>query len=236
MKTLKILFSTLVVLCIVFLGISTFSSSSSIEKSNSEVISELSTELAAVKSELSDLKETNSSSSVTMDPFIGEVVLFAGNFAPRGWAFCEGQLLPISQYSALFSILGTTYGGDGRTTFALPDLRGRSPIGPGNGPGLDQIGLGFKGGAYQHTLDITQIPSHNHQLNQSLTAYNMKLMNKGQYKPGFDSYLTVDADRSTKNTEESTRNSGGNQSFNLRDPYLGIHYIIALQGVYPSRS
>jgi len=236
MKTLKILLSTLMVLCIFFLGISTFSSSSSIEKSNSEVISELSTELAAVKLELSDLKENNNSPTVSMDPFIGEVILFAGNFAPRGWAFCEGQLLPISQYSALFSILGTTYGGDGRTTFALPDLRGRSPIGPGNGPGLDQIRLGSKGGAFQHTLDITQIPSHNHQLNQALTAYNMRTMNKGQYKPGFGSFLTVDADRTTKNTQENTMNTGGSQPFNLRDPYLGIHYIIALQGVYPSRS
>ena len=84
------------------------------------------------------------------DPFIGEIIMFAGNFAPRGWAFCDGQLLPISQNSALFSILGTTYGGDGRTTFGLPDLRGRVPIGPRTGPGLTAYRLGEKGGSEDH--------------------------------------------------------------------------------------
>ena len=103
------------------------------------------------------------------EPFLGQVTIFAGNFAPRGWAFCDGQLLPISQYSALFSILGTTYGGDGRTTFALPDLRGRTPIGPRNGPGLSDYRLGQQGGSQTNTLTVSEMPSHNH--SASLQTY-----------------------------------------------------------------
>jgi len=235
MKNLKLIYSTLGVLCLLFLGIGLFSSSSSIEQSNSEVLSELSTQLAEVKVELSNLKELDHPSSVSMDPFIGEVVLFAGNFAPRGWAFCEGQLLPISQYSALFSILGTTYGGDGRTTFALPDLRGRSPIGAGNGPGLDQIVLGTKGGDYQQAPIVVQMPSHGHNLGLASKAFSLGEMRKGLYKPGFNSFLTVE-NKSKAVTKIKTSDSGGNQSFNTRDPYLGMHYIIAMVGVYPSRS
>ncbi|TCL10321.1 microcystin-dependent protein [Roseivirga ehrenbergii] len=97
-----------------------------------------------------------------MDPFLGEIVMFAGNFAPRGWAFCDGQLMAISQNTALFSILGTTYGGDGRTTFALPDLRGRAAIHPGTGPGLSNYRLGQRGGVETVTLNQLQIPSHSH--------------------------------------------------------------------------
>jgi len=97
-----------------------------------------------------------------MEPLIGQIMMFAGNFAPRGWAFCEGQLLAINQYQALFSILGTTYGGDGRTTFGLPDLRGRVPMHPGNGPGLSSKRLGQKGGSETNTLNVSQLPSHNH--------------------------------------------------------------------------
>ncbi|GAB5552347.1 MAG: hypothetical protein Sapg2KO_19380 [Saprospiraceae bacterium] len=96
------------------------------------------------------------------EPFIGEISMFGGNFAPRGWAFCNGQLLPIAQNTALFSLLGTTYGGDGRTTFGLPDLRGRVPVHFGNGPGLSDYRLGQKGGAERMILNVTQIPSHNH--------------------------------------------------------------------------
>ncbi len=105
---------------------------------------------------------TQSSNSGGMEGMIGEVRMFAGNFAPRSWALCEGQLLPISQNTALFSILGTTYGGDGRTTFALPDLRGRVPIQQGNGPGLSSYNLGLKGGHEQVTLTEPNMPSHNH--------------------------------------------------------------------------
>lgn len=98
----------------------------------------------------------------SIEPFIGEIILFAGNFAPRGWAFCDGQLLPISQNTALFSILGTTYGGDGRTTFGLPDLRGRVPIHEGTGAGLPGYYLGSRGGEYAHLLSVAEMPSHSH--------------------------------------------------------------------------
>ena len=96
------------------------------------------------------------------DPLLAEIIMFAGNFAPRGWAFCDGQLLAVSQYSALFSLLGTTYGGDGRTTFGLPDLRGRTAIHPGTGPGLTNRQLGAKGGSENNTINITQLPTHKH--------------------------------------------------------------------------
>ncbi len=98
------------------------------------------------------------------DPFIGQINLFAGNFAPRGWAFCDGQLLPINQNEALFSLLGTMYGGDGRTTFALPDLRGRTPVHPGSGPGLTNRRLGERLGLEDYALTVGQLPSHTHVL------------------------------------------------------------------------
>ena len=96
------------------------------------------------------------------EPFIAEIIMFGGNFAPRGWAFCDGQLLAINTNQALFSLLGTTYGGDGRTTFGLPDLRGRVPVHPGTGPGLTQRRLGEKGGTETNTMNINQMPEHNH--------------------------------------------------------------------------
>src|SRR5687768_16920561 len=103
-------------------------------------------------------------------PFIGQIVLFAGNFAPRGWAFCQGQILSIAQNTALFSILGTTYGGNGQTTFALPDLRGRVPVGTGQGPGLPSMNLGQVAGEPTHTLIITEMPAHNHSAQVNITA------------------------------------------------------------------
>jgi microcystin-dependent protein len=235
MKSLRIIISTAIILSVFIFGISLFSSSSSIEQSNAEVITELSVELADLKAELNEIKGSEITSPVGMDPYIGEVILFAGNFAPRGWAFCEGQLLPISQYSALFSILGTTYGGDGRTTFALPDLRGRSPIGAGTGPGLEQIRLGAKGGAFQHTLSVSQLPSHKHSFELPTIPLEPDQLKKRMYKPGFNSLLTVE-NKSKNGTQASVSNTGGNQSFSIRNPYLGMHYIIALQGIYPSRS
>ena len=99
---------------------------------------------------------------MSAEPFIGEISMFGGNFAPRGWALCDGQLLPVSQYSALFSLLGTTYGGDGRTTFALPDLRGRTPKGVGNGPGLQSVIWGERGGKEQTLITAANMPSHSH--------------------------------------------------------------------------
>ncbi len=164
------------------------------------------------------------------ESMIGEVKMFAGNFAPRGWALCEGQLLPISSNQALFSILGTTYGGDGRTTFALPDLRGRVPIGPGNGPGLSSRRLGSKGGSETNTLTTNQLPSHGH---------NMPVIEmhpdepEHHFEKGSKSVISVG---NAANQSVNTGNSGGNQSVNNMQPYLGVHYIICLQGIFPSRS
>lgn len=172
-----------------------------------------------------------------MDPFIGEVKLFAGNFAPRGWAFCEGQLLPISQNSALFSIIGTIYGGDGRTTFALPDLRGRVAIGPGNGPGLSSYREGTKGGVEHVTLTTNQMPSHHHAINavtavgNSTTPTNHLLADSAAFDNEFSS-----ASPDTQMSNNMVSNSGGSQSHENRQPFLAIYYIIALQGVFPSRS
>ncbi|WMX13636.1 MULTISPECIES: phage tail protein [unclassified Aureispira] len=171
-----------------------------------------------------------------MDPFIGEIIMFGGNFAPRGWAFCDGQLLPIAQNSALFSILGTTYGGDGRTTFALPDLRGRVAIHPGNGPGLSDYRLGQKGGTETVTLTTNQIPSHNHMINVNNSAgttndpTNHFLANTG----AFDSEYGTTAN--TIMNSNALGHTGGGQSHTNIQPYCCVNFIIALQGVFPSRS
>lgn len=159
--------------------------------------------------------------------FLGEVKMFAGNFAPRGWALCEGQLLSISQNTALFSILGTTYGGDGRTTFALPDIRGRVPVGTGNGPGLSPYRLGQRGGTENVTMTVLQAPS----MNYSVPAFDSS---KGVTpEAGSRAVLTVGNE---PNTTIQTRNAGGNRSINNMQPNLAMNYIICLQGIFPSRS
>lgn len=185
-----------------------------------------------------------------MEGFLGEVRIFAGNFAPRSWAFCEGQLLPISSNSALFSILGTIYGGDGRTTFALPDLRGRAPIGQGNGPGLSDRREGAKGGRETNTLTTAQIPSHNH--SGTIHANNGSGTTgdpTGQFPAGMvgrtlgtppeNVQASVYATGGTVNMNSGSlvvSNTGGGQSVNNMQPWIAIYYIIALQGTYPSRS
>ncbi len=172
-----------------------------------------------------------------MEPMIGEIRIFAGNFAPRSWAFCEGQLLSIAQNQALFSILGTTYGGDGRTTFGLPDLRGRVAIGPGNGPGLPDYRLGAKGGAPTNTLNVSQLPSHNHP-----TAVQVNTGQAGESNPQnqfLGAASNTYSETATANAAlggVTSGNSGGNQSVNNMQPYLAVYYIIALQGIFPSRN
>ncbi|MEP3837561.1 MAG: tail fiber protein [Algibacter sp.] len=179
------------------------------------------------------------------NPLIGEVAIFAGNFAPRGWAFCHGQLLPISQNTALFSILGTIYGGDGRTTFALPDLRGRAAMHPGNGPGLSPIQLGEKVGTEYETLTPNQIPSHTHtvtstaQLNISNDPGTSD-SSDGQYLAkhlgGFNEDPTPDAKLGGVTSSTTINNTGGNQPHNNMQPSSTINYIIALTGTFPSRN
>jgi microcystin-dependent protein len=154
------------------------------------------------------------------DPFLGEIRLFAGSYAPIGWAFCNGQILPISQNSALFSLLGTFYGGNGTTTFALPDLRDRVPVGAGQGPGLSPRQLGEQGGAATVTLIPGELPRHGVPASSERATTNRAI---GAVPAAGGRYATGPA-------------AAANPApHNNRPPYLGLRYIIALQGVYPSR-
>ncbi len=171
------------------------------------------------------------------EPFIAEIRIFAGNFAPRSWAFCNGQLLPIAQNTALFSLIGTTYGGDGRTTTALPNLEGRAVMHPGRGPGLTSRRLGQRTGVEMVTLSSDQTPTHTHTLqaraklgNENSPAGNSLAVGKGVGIYTDDTNPLVNMDVSSLN------NSGGSQSHNNMQPYIALNYIIALQGLYPSRS
>ncbi|MBN7816489.1 phage tail protein [Algoriphagus pacificus] len=181
-----------------------------------------------------------------MTPFIGQIELFGFNFPPRGWATCSGQLLPISSYTALFSLLGTTYGGDGRTTFALPDLQGRVAIGQGNGPGLTPRAMGQKFGQENHTLTTQEIPSHSHSLNgnnangtSNNPTGNVLAGNTVIPERGADPIPANGYGSSAPNVQmspSSIGNSGGNLSHNNMQPMLVLNYCIALEGIYPSRN
>jgi len=169
------------------------------------------------------------------EPFVGEIRMFAGNFAPRGWAFCDGQLLAVSQNDALFSLLGTVYGGDGRTTFGLPDLRGRLPIHAGTGPGLSPRRLGAKGGAESVTLTNNQLPSHSHGYHGTTSA-------GGQASPGgniaasrVNDPLYVEDATSVNMSTNAISTTGGSRSHTNLMPFLCVNFIIALVGIYPSR-
>jgi microcystin-dependent protein len=168
------------------------------------------------------------------EPFLGQITMFAGNFNPRGWAFCDGQLLPISQYSALFSLLGTTYGGDGRTTFGLPDLRGRVPMHAGSGPGLTPRPLGQKSGSEAVQLTVNQIPSHNHVVRCNDSDNDETSPVGGVPGPAPDDFYaeTPNADMN----QNSTTATGGGQPHSNIQPFQVVNFIIALQGVYPSRN
>ncbi|MBT8231407.1 MAG: phage tail protein [Saprospiraceae bacterium] len=177
-----------------------------------------------------------------MDPFLGQIVMFGGNFAPRGWALCDGQLLPISQYSALFSILGTTYGGDGRTTFALPELRGRAAMHAGNGPGLTSRPLGQRGGQQDHVLTVQEMANHTHTAvmhgeNAAGTSPNPAGNMLGA-TPSAKIYapLTAGNDKAMGAGSVIVGNTGNSMPHNNMQPYLVVNYIIALQGTFPSRS
>lgn len=171
------------------------------------------------------------------DPFIAEIKIFAGNFAPRGWAFCEGQLLPIAQNTALFSILGTTFGGDGRTTLGLPNLKGRAAMHPGRGPGLAPRRLGERGGAATHTLTVQQLPSHSHTVNATDTIGNLREPSSSTYLArGRSGTPYSDTSGDTAMAPGVIGSTGGGQSHNNLQPYIALNYIIALQGLFPSRS
>ncbi|WP_186456829.1 phage tail protein [Sphingomonas suaedae] len=173
-----------------------------------------------------------------MDPFIGQIIMFGGNFAPRGWAFCDGQIMSIASNTALFSILGTTYGGNGQTTFALPDLRGRSPVHPGTGPGLPPVALGQMAGSPTHTLTTLEMPIHNHSFHGELANADKQTPqgNMLALTPGTPIYAApVPADDRTM-APTSIGMAGGSQPFDLHSPYLAVNFIIALFGVFPSRN
>lgn len=170
------------------------------------------------------------------DPFIGEVRIFAGNFAPRGWAFCNGQLLPISQNTALFSILGTTYGGDGRSTFALPNLKNAMPIGAGQGPGLSEVQLGESLGSASVSLLPTQIPAHTHAVQTAAAADSTAPTNQSCLAPTSDNSAAFRATgRSVAMSASAVAQSGQSWAHNNRSPVLALTFIIALQGTFPSR-
>ncbi|WP_323814973.1 phage tail protein [Cellvibrio sp. NN19] len=187
-----------------------------------------------------------------MDQFLGEIRMFAGNFAPRGWAFCEGQLLAISSNTALFSLLGTVYGGDGRTTFALPDLRGRAPIGVGSGPGLSPVAQGQKSGVESVHLTVNELPVHAPQVTVQVAVPAVAASTNvaaapsdttvlgpvtGGGRPG-TLYSTDAADTTLKpfNANVTVTPMGAGAAVPVRNPYLGMNYIICTQGIFPSRN
>lgn len=170
------------------------------------------------------------------DPFVAEIRIFPFNFAPRGWAWCDGQLLPISQNTALFSLLGTTYGGNGQSNFSLPNLQGRAPMQPGQGPGLSLRDLGETGGVETVTLLESEMPNHAHALRasqadaisrQPAAEFPATGIGIGQYAPPTNLVMTA---------AESLTPVGGGQPHNNMQPYLTFYFCIALQGVFPPRS
>jgi microcystin-dependent protein len=171
------------------------------------------------------------------EPFVGEIRMFAGNFAPRGWAFCDGQLLAVSQNDALFSLLGTIYGGDGRTTFGLPDMRGRIPVHAGSGPGLDPIRLGAKAGAENVTLTVNQLASHKHDVSASSAAATSSdpTGNVSANTTPTNIYSTALATQQSMNPA-ALSSTGGSQPHSNLMPSLCVNFIIALFGIYPSRN
>ena len=184
---------------------------------------------------------------------MGQIMMFGGNFAPRGWALCQGQLLAITQYQALFSILGTQYGGDGRTSFALPDLRGRVPLQPGQGPGLSNVTIGEKSGRETVILTVGELPAHHH-AGSTLTGTctipsndddgdspEPNGRNLGNAEGGENLYNSEAATGAllatgTVSIGGNTGDTGSSQPVNIKNPSLGINYIIALEGIYPPRN
>lgn len=170
------------------------------------------------------------------DPFVAEIRIFSFNFAPRGWAFCNGQILPLSQNTALFSLLGTTYGGNGMSNFALPDLQGNVPMHPGQGPGLSLHDLGETGGSETVTLLESEIPAHSHTL--SVAGLNSQSTNPTNTVLGRGNPVKVYASGGSQVAmgTNSIAPSGGGSPHNNMMPYLTMSFCIALQGVFPPRS
>jgi microcystin-dependent protein len=172
-------------------------------------------------------------SAFAQDPYIGEIKMVPYNFVPIGWALCDGSLLQISQFQALYSLLGTTYGGDGKSTFALPDLRGRIPVAAGTAAGQTKKVNGEKGGAEMHTLTVAEMPTHTHALPVSSSV--------GTSDSPAGNYLAKNSEgvkqfAAAKDNSTAVLGTAGNgTAFNIMPPYLVVNFIIALQGIYPSR-
>lgn len=174
-----------------------------------------------------------------MEGVMATILMFAGNFAPKNWVFCQGQLMAIQTNTALFSLLGTTYGGDGRTTFGIPDLRGRVPVGVGQGPGLPSVALGQMAGVPQITLNANQIPAHTHSLSVPTSSAN------GSFKEpdgnilsatAGNQYAPVGAADGTYGGVTATGITGSSAPVNIMNPYLGMNYVICQYGIFPSRN
>ena len=171
-----------------------------------------------------------------MEPFIAQIMMFGGNFAPRGWAFCNGQLMSISQNSALFSILGTTYGGDGVTTFALPNLQGRVPIHPGQSGGTSNYTLGEAAGSENVSILITNMPAHTHIVSASQTAGSADPAGMVPANENIARTAIYGAPDGTVMAPNMNSVVGGSQPIGIVQPYLCVTFIIALEGIFPSRS
>jgi microcystin-dependent protein len=171
-----------------------------------------------------------------VDPFVAEIRIFPFNFAPKGWAWCNGQLLPLSQNTALFSLLGTTYGGDGKSNFALPNLQGSAAMHPGQGPGLSLHDLGETGGSDTVTLLESEIAAHTHTLRAATDPADLQVPNQNRSltrsQPGF-AYTTGSANSAL--AAQGVGPSGGSQPHNNMQPYVTFYFNIALQGVFPPR-
>jgi len=172
------------------------------------------------------------------DPFVAEIRIFPFNFAPKGWAWCDGQLLPISQNTALFSLLGTTYGGDGKSTFALPDLEGSAPMHPGQGPGLSLHDLGETGGSQTVTLIQSEMPAHNHAMNAQNTPTGQVADPTGGTfaRPASGNLFTTNLGSIVQMAPNALAAAGSSFPHNNMQPYLTFYFNIALQGVFPPRT
>ncbi len=168
------------------------------------------------------------------DPYVGEIRLFAGNFAPNGWALCNGQVIAIADNDTLFTLLGTTYGGDGQTTFALPDLRGRAPLHQGAGPGLTPRALGQSGGSEQVTLGVPEMPAHSHAQNATSAAAQPAAGPSGSVLAATAVNVYGSGTPTTAMAAGAIAAVGGGEPHDNMAPYVALNYIIALFGIYPT--
>lgn len=170
------------------------------------------------------------------DPFVAEIRIFPFNFAPKGWAFCDGQLLPLSQNTALFSLLGTTYGGNGKSNFALPDLQGRAPMFWGQGPGLSLHDIGEEAGSETVTLLESEIPAHTHTMRASLDDADVRIPTPARSLAKSSANMYATGNPNAPMAQQALTPAGGSQPHNNMMPYLTLNFCIALQGVFPPRS